>query len=1060
VARFAPDLAVHGLPGSARRAWQAFRGEQDAIPRYTAFHERFAAVAREHPRRPAVADETGVLTYAELDRVSGALAATLAGQGARPGAMVGVADYRDRETAAAVLAVVKAGGVLVPLNPRDPADRLGVVAADCGLAAVLGSAAFAADGQLDALGVPVIRVRLDDGGTGDRADAAVHHSAGGDLAYVIYTSGSTGKPKGVKIRHDSLSNLVDWMLTSYPIGPEDVVAVMSALYFDPAAQQVFPAWAAGSCLVLVPPELMLEPLELVEWLARRKVTHLDLVTAHWAGIISAVEQAGRRYELPSLRWLLVGGESMHYEQAARWHAALPGPAVVVNLYGPTEATVNASEYVVDDGETMGRVPIGSPLPHYRLHVVDEEGRLCPPYAVGELLIGGIGVAEGYTDPVRTELAFPHDPTSARPGARLYRTGDAARLVRGSRGQWVLEFLGRRDGQVKIGGNRIELEEIEAVLQRSPELSHAAVVVAGDAAAKSLLCLYVTRENDTGSLEARLRERLAAALPGYMVPHRYRRVPHLEYKSSGKLDREGLAQRYGAWPPATAPGQAGEALRGAAAEAVAEVWSTVLGRAGFTAADDYFALGGTSLLALEVVAALKRRYRIALRVAELYRNSTFGALCALVEARTGAGPPAADSPQPAGGHRTAAKAEPAWAADLDEALRLLPVRLGAPEPRTLPTAAVCSGEPVDPEQDGFTTIHLRITSYDVEAVCAAVGEVIAAHPLLRSTVDFSAEPPVYRVHAPATVSVVAIESTRAKAAAVRSALCAAAVRSWPSATQSPVRAAVQLVAGDVHLLLWISHSVCDGESQSILIGDLETALRHGTRGDPDAGVRDRSPAYTSYLNALSQLVDDGAAPEDDGFAGFFAEQNAAATARLRERLARAQPNLSERTLASWRRPTEAMSAVLCAFADVLALPALPVLVDYHGRAEKEAMDVIGGLATRVPALVRTADGLEAAEQSLCGELSVLGRRHADQMRAKRGAPAPTFLRINMFEQLEATDAAQLTVLEQPGNAAVYGEHMDVTVAWRPEGAVVTLSGPYDLSPVWRALASAAAEEPGA
>ncbi len=954
--------------------------------------------------------------------------------------MIGVADCRDRETAAAVLAVMKAGAVLVPLNPGDPPERIAVVAADCGLAAVVTSPAHAGGGQWCPPGLPVVRVRLDELMPGAAAGEPAALSAAADLAYVIYTSGSTGKPKGVLIRHESLSNLVDWMIGSYKPGPGDVVAVMSPLYFDPAAQQIFPAWAAGACLVPVPLELMLEPLELVGWLARRRVTHLDLVTAHWAGIISAAEQAAQGLvALPSLRWLLVGGESMHYEQAVRWHAALPGPAVIVNVYGPTEATVNASEYLVDDGETTGRVPIGVPLPGYRLYVVDSDGRLCPPYAVGELLIGGVGVAGGYTDPDRTEAAFPPDPASRRPGARLYRTGDAARLARGPRGSWVIEFLGRQDGQVKVGGNRIELEEIEAVLQRSPEVSHAAVVTVGGGSARRLLCLYVTREDDDASLEARLRERLASALPAYMVPHVFRRVPSLAYKISGKLDREGLAERYA---PRQADGT-GHREPGAPAAAVADAWGRAFGCGGFAADDDYFALGGTSLMALEVVAALRRTCGVALRVTDLYRHPTFGALCALIGERAGARLP---SEARAGTAGTAGLARPYRVAHLGEAIRLLSLPLAEPDGGyVLPSSSICSGDPLKERQEGFITIHLRVENHDPEAVCAAVGDIIAAHPLLRSTADFSLDPPAYRVHSPGAPPIAVIDSAAADAPAARAALHEAAVRPWSPAAQSPVRAAVQVVAGRVHLLLWISHAVCDGESQSILIGDLETALRARARGS-QALLADGSAGYARYLGSLAELARSGEPP---GFAETFTRESTRAAARLRDRLAASEPHLSQRTITAWHRPTEAMSAVLTAFAGVLSLGQLPVLTEFHGRSA-DGMAVIGGLATRVPALVSTADGPLAAEESLRRELSALGRRHADQVRSGRGAPPLAFLRISLFEELAVTTGTELTLLDPPGDTAVYGEHVDVTVAWRPDGAVVAMSGPYDLSPIWAAL----------
>jgi nonribosomal peptide synthetase protein VioG len=618
-----PRLTTGHLSAQERQAWVTYNATRRVVP-YVGVLEQFASSVREHGQRAAVADEHTELTYADLDRRSDEVARRLAARGVRAGHVVGILDGRCVTTYAGLAGILKTGAAFVPVNPGEPADRISAIARDCGLAVMLSPGPHARPPSWPgAAGIELVDLGDLTAGPGPGGYDAFR-AGSSDIAYVIYTSGSTGTPKGVRVRHDSLANLVAWARGRWPAGPDDHVAQMSPLFFDPSVQQIFPAWAAGACLVPVPLDLLLEPSDLVDWLAARRITHLDLVTPHWAGISSAIEASGQPRDLPDLRWLIVGGESMYYEQIARWHRAVRGPGRILNIYGPTEATVDATDYPADDGGTAGKVSIGQPLPNYELFLIDDAGRLCAPYEVGEIYIGGVGVADGYVDPDATRASFIPDP---RPGVTglLYRTGDLGRLAPDGSGHWGIDFAGRRDAQVKIAGYRIELEEIESAVLRCPAVSDGAVVVVESAGSTTLLCLFVADRD----AEAALREHLARSLPAYMMPGRFRRVDRLEYKVTGKLDREAMAALHGsAGEPRPAPVTPATATE----TVIHELWAAELGTSAFTAEDSFFELGGSSLAALKMIANAKSRLGVPLRVLDLYRNRDFSAFVRLVDER--------------------------------------------------------------------------------------------------------------------------------------------------------------------------------------------------------------------------------------------------------------------------------------------------------------------------------------------------------------------------------------------------------------------------------------------
>ncbi|MGA8113720.1 MAG: amino acid adenylation domain-containing protein [Actinocatenispora sp.] len=1013
-----PDLSGAHLTEAARAAWAGFNDTTAAVPDVTVA-DLFARSVAEFPDRPAVADETDELSYAQLDAHASAIAARLRAAGVRAGDRVGILDGRCVATYAAVVAALKVGAVFVPVDPLLPTQRLAVIAADCGLSAMVVSGK---DRPADLPGPVVDADPVEPTGPATTGFAERGRT---DLAYTIYTSGSTGTPKGVRIRHDSLTNLVQWVLDACPVRPTDVLAQMSPLYFDPAMQQIFPAWAAGACLVPVPLDLLLEPFELADWLRRRRVSHLDLVTPHWASMLAAYEAAGRPVDLPDMRWLLVGGESMHYEQYQRWRAVVGGPSRLINVYGPTEAAVNASTLLVEDTPTSGKVPIGLPLPNYDIFVLDAGGRLCPPYAVGEIVIGGVGVADGYTDPARTREFFPADPRD--PGRLLYRTGDLGRLVVGPGGAPVLEFGGRVDSQVKVAGYRIELEEIETVLGRCPLISDAAVVVVERGDVRSLLCLYVSAED----AEEALREYLADALPTYMIPARFRRVERLEYKVTGKFDRDEMIARYAGAAADDRPGRVVEPV-GELATTVHTVWLRAVGADAIEEDDEFFHTGGSSLSALEMVARLTAATGVRLRVMDLYRRPTFAAFVAMLEERvngvTGDAPAAAADVEPIAVTRRVVTGP-----ELPSLLTQRPS--GPPTGDRLPLLGVARGTPV--EHDTVVRIVLDVGGDSDGVVSAALGDVIAAHPALRTVVVPGAEPALAPV--PVASLILPVTDADLDADAVEGIV---ADLPWDAATELPVMAVLLRGAdGTGTLVLCVSHVVADGEAQSTIATDLTTALESRRRGAAPrlsaSGTR-----YRDYVRFLADAASRPEVAEERARAAAFDDVAAAMAGALPNRLVRGEPQLRAEPVRPEASVLATVGSVLAAFADMLGLPVLPVHMDFHGRVHETAISTVGNFAVTMPLLVDARDGESPAARSE-RTLGQLAARYPAYLRVVAEAPErpESLIRISVFEESEAD--ARGPRLADGG----HGDLIDVSVTSSGGRRTLAMSGAWDLTPVW-------------
>ncbi|MGW3201804.1 Pls/PosA family non-ribosomal peptide synthetase [Streptomyces sp. NPDC001118] len=546
----------------------------------------------------ALALECGArrLTYAELDARANRVAHRLRRLGIGPDSRAALLLPRSVEMYVSLLGVCKAGAAFVPVDPEAPADRLAYILRDAGAEAVLTTSARAADAR-HALPCGACTVLEMDCGSGDPSvlpSTRPCEAAGGadPLAYVMYTSGSSGRPKGVEVARSSIRNFVRVVSPVYDIRPSDRVYQGMAISFDFSIEEIWPTWAAGATLVAGPTGTGRLGAELADFLDRHKVTVLYCVPT----LLATIPR-----DLPRLRSIFVGGEACPAALVERW--SRPGRRMV-NTYGPTEATVTATVQELRPGRP---VTIGRPLPTYTVVLLDERREPVPPGAVGEICLGGPGLARGYVGrPDLTADRFVHHGL-APGGGCLYRTGDLGRMT----AQGEIEYLGRADAEVKIRGYRVSLEEIESVLMEDPGVAQAAAaLMPRDGAEQQVLAGYVVRAAEGGAntpaLAARLRDRLRQALPAYMVPATLDFLDRLPVSPSGKTDRTRLPRPSGRRLTASGPVAP---VRDAREARVRAAWARALGipPGEVSAEADFFTdLGGHSLLAAHAVSLLREQ----------------------------------------------------------------------------------------------------------------------------------------------------------------------------------------------------------------------------------------------------------------------------------------------------------------------------------------------------------------------------------------------------------------------------------------------------------------------
>ena len=581
----------------------------------------FAAQAQRTPQAVALVEPGCELRYDELLRRAYGLAQALRAVGVGPESRVGILTDRSIEAIVAVLGVLAAGAAYVPLDPSHPDERLHFLLRDCAAQALVAPPAWI--DRAEALKTSVPLLNTDAVGSSEIAPSVAAHPD--HAAYVIYTSGSTGNPKGVVIEHRGAVNLVRGFIARHDFRDQRLLMI-PPLVFDASVGDVFPVLASGSTLVLHPTPTELGPFELERFCRDAAVSAIDAPAALWRRWSDGWAGAVRSEPLlPQLRLMMIGGESVPIDLVRRFAAVTQARVALCNHYGPTEASVCATLLATHDGSELTGldVPIGRPLPGVRVYVLDTHFALAPRGVVGELCIGGVGIAREYLgQPELSAASFLPDPFANEPTARLYRTGDLARWNHDG----SLQFLGRRDHQIKLRGVRIELGEIETALESQPQVQAAVALLREDRPGDPRLVAYFVAA--TPELAApSLREHLAQRLPGAMLPSAYVRLDAMPLTRNGKIDRRAL-------PAPDASQDAPRELRAASTDtefSVLAVWRELLGREDIGVDDDFFALGGDSLSTLPLVFKLHAALGVEVPLPTVFATPTVAGLARSIDA---------------------------------------------------------------------------------------------------------------------------------------------------------------------------------------------------------------------------------------------------------------------------------------------------------------------------------------------------------------------------------------------------------------------------------------------
>jgi len=577
-----------------------------------------SARAEETPDAPAIISATGaVMSYGDLDQRANQVAHRLIGLGVTAESVVAICLDRSAESVLAALAVMKAGGAYLPIDPTQPRERLAFMLTDAQPSAVIANTNLA--DELVRFAPNVIDISDPDAGRFS-GQAPVIRKSPNQLAYLIYTSGSTGEPKGVEVTHANLANLIDWHVQAFDVTSDDRASHLSNVSFDAAVWEVWPYLAKGAALYLPDNETRVSPIALRDWLVANDIT-ISFVPTPLAESLMILPWPDKT----SLRFLLTGADTLHRYP----NSGLPFP--LVNNYGPTECTVVTTSGRIDSrakgnarANGTGRPTVGRAITNASVYILDKNFRQVARGEVGELCVGGACVARGYRN--RRELTaekFIPDQFSADPSARLYRTGDLAREL--ENGEIV--YLGRIDEQIKILGHRIEPAEIEAAIDRHPAIASSIVVAHGNDCSNKRLAAYLTTTNCVTPTAGELRAFLRASLPDYMLPSLFVKIDVLPVTANGKFDRAALPE------PAIENTLRDEAFvtpQSPIEKQVAKIVRDLLHVASVSVNDNFFLLGGHSLLGTQLIVKIRSAFSVDLSLRSLFDAPTVAELSREIE----------------------------------------------------------------------------------------------------------------------------------------------------------------------------------------------------------------------------------------------------------------------------------------------------------------------------------------------------------------------------------------------------------------------------------------------
>jgi amino acid adenylation domain-containing protein len=748
------------------------------------------------------------ITYHDLDRRASRLALSLAALGVEPEVTVGIYAPRSPEAIIAMLAVSKAGGAFLPLDPSYPLERLAFMIEDAAVRVILAhgelperlAAAAPCVTSLDAEPAPLIDPSIPDPSFG---------LGGRQTAYVMYTSGSTGRPKGVAVSQRSLVHYLRKAVAEYAIGPSDRVLQFSSLSFDASLEEIGIALAAGACLVLRDDAMLGSASRFLAQCRAWGITAAGIPTAYWHELVLGLDAQDLAWP-PSLRLVIIGSERALPERFEMWRRQVGRGVRLMNTYGPTEATIVATmcDLAAEVPCQRGELPIGHPIPDVQVLLLDEEGRAVVPGEAGEIYLGGEGLARGYfgRPDLTAERFLPHGSGGA--GERLYATGDLAWL----RPDGGLEFAGRKDRQVKLRGFRIELSEIERVLARHPLVEAAVAAVRGDQPGERRLAAYVVPTangaGDAGDLVPSLRAWAREHLPEFMVPARFVLLDRLPLTPNGKVDLAALP----------APEEAGEgaAPRNALEERVAAVWSEVLGVRRIGIHDGFLESGGDSLSALQLAGRLQEMAGVDVTLETVLSNGTIARIAEFISLGGASGgaaslhvpPPIV--PQPRTG--------PLPVSFQQQAIWLMSQMAGASVPYN-------------------NQLTIRLTgALDVRALTRAFTEIVARHEVFRTSIAETDQGLVQSVHAPwpCTAPVADLSGLPAavRADEAERRVRAECARPFDLGRFPLVRWTLLRLAPEEHLLIQVEqHFGHDGWSLARLLGEVSALYEAFVAGRP-------------------------------------------------------------------------------------------------------------------------------------------------------------------------------------------------------------------------------------
>jgi len=620
-----PDELVSLMPLMAgREREQIVEQWNDTAVSYAAGNRIHTAFERQANRTPAATTlvfDQKEFTYKQINEDANRLANYLVRKGVRAGDIVGISIERSPELTIALLAVLKAGGAYVPLDHTYPKDRLAQMLNDTQPACVL-----CTEGTRDKLpNLSTKAVVLDSEADVIKRESSVLPlvESSGERLYVLYTSGSSGRPKGVEGTHGGALNRFEWMWGRYPFEAGEVCCQKTNLGFVDSVWEIFGPLLAGVPSVIVPQEALLDPEELIGYLARHGVTRMVLVPSLLRALLDHAPNLGER--LPKLKLWSLSGEALPWELAGRFQKAFP-QATLLNIYGSSEVAADVTWHEVTERaeEKTGTVPIGRPISNTQVYVLDRYRNPVPVGVRGEIYVGGAGLALGYwRQPELTAERFVENPIAPEKSARLYKTGDLGRWQKNGE----IEYLGRIDSEVKVRGMRIDLREIEAVLAGQEGIEEAVVELKGEGGEEARLVAYlVGRANENGLNARELRKYLRTKLPEHMVPASYVLVEKMPLLPSGKVNRRALEETAGV-------GLSEQGLVKARTEVerkLAEIWMELLKTKEVGVDQNFFELGGHSLLVLQVMARIRRMFEVELAVRTMFEEPTIAGLAKEIE----------------------------------------------------------------------------------------------------------------------------------------------------------------------------------------------------------------------------------------------------------------------------------------------------------------------------------------------------------------------------------------------------------------------------------------------